>query len=133
MVTDVEIYLEAQDTVKLTWGEPAVPNGPINYYMVRYRPADSELEWQETQPVQMTSTDVQIDCDLVDGATFFNFEVFAVNEVDGIPLAGKMSLAHPFEVCNLHEGENWSLYSRINPIPFHDFVWKSIKWILILG
>ncbi|XP_030851926.1 protein sidekick-2 isoform X2 [Strongylocentrotus purpuratus] len=103
MVTDVEIYLEAQDTVKLKWGRPAVPNGPIDYYMVRYRPADSELEWQETLPVQMTSTDVPIDCDLVDGATFFNFEVFAVNEVDSIPLAGMMSLAHPFEVCNLHE------------------------------
>nr|XP_054764525.1 protein sidekick-2-like [Lytechinus pictus] len=103
MVTNVDVHLETQDTVIVNWGRPVVPNGPIDYYMVRYRPADSDVEWMETEPLLTPSATIQIDCDLVDGATFFNFEVFAVNEVDSIPLAGTMSLAHHFEVCNLHK------------------------------
>ena len=101
---DLKVSATTANTASTQWSAPLFPNGPIEYYEVRFWPKGQE-ELSERVQTPDQEEEIKVDCSIVDGATFFTFVVYAYNEFDGSLLQGRESVEKDYEMCNIHQGE----------------------------
>ncbi len=101
-----EVEILAIDQMRLRWDPPHQSNGPIDHYLIKYRPSNSTMKWA-VRKTKAGKLDVVIHtkCEIEGDGVMYDVLVSAVNRGKGHMIYGPpVKIEH--EMCHRAPGRN---------------------------
>lgn len=96
--------------IKISWTAPIIPNGPIDFYLIKWHPEKQNATAGSNNTLEVfgaTSVILDVKCPFLgDEGTKYLFYVKAGNIKDGTKLYGPFSEPTQFKACQMSEGKH---------------------------